>query len=133
VTGILVVDGQRSTLPAPDSDDGTAPIYYRASVRAPAVDVSVELAASGLAQTFSLTHQTREGTQPGVLYRDRETWEPVVQVNGEQDLVTPDPTDRLAGATLPIRVHSVYLSWFGPDSVADVPASPDEAWLVLSL
>ena len=131
VTGTFVVDGQRRELPIPDHDDGTAPVYYRASVPASAAHVEVELAASGLAQTFSLTSGARVGVQPVVLYRDRVAWQPRVQVNGEQDLLTPDPVDGLAGATLPIRVHDVYLSWWGPASVADVAPAPDQAWLVV--
>ena len=106
-------------------------MYYLASVPAAARDVDVELAASGLAQTFSLTGGGRIGIQPSALYRDRSTWQPLDQVNGEQLLQTPDPADGLPGAKLPIRVHNVYLSWFGPDSAANVPASPDQAWLVL--
>jgi hypothetical protein len=131
VVGTFIIDGQRRELPIPDHDDGTAPVYYRASVPASAAQVEVELAASGLAQTFSLTTGARLGVQPVVLYRDRVAWQPRVQVNGEQDLLTPDPVDGLAGATLPIRVHDVYLSWWGPDSVADVAPAPDQAWLVV--
>jgi hypothetical protein len=100
-------------------------------VAATAKDVHVELAASGLEQSFSLTQRARVGTQPVVLYRDRQAWQPLVQVNAEQDVATPDPVDGLPGAILPIRVHDVYLSWFGPDSPADVPASVDRAWLVV--
>jgi hypothetical protein len=131
VTATLIVDGQRSALPVPDHDDGGAPVYYRGSVPSAAREVEVELAASGLAQRFSLTTGVRVGVQPVVLYRDRIAARPVDQVNGEQDLATPDPADNLAGATVPIRVHDVYLAWFGPDSPADVPALPDQAWLVV--
>ncbi|GAC1409199.1 MAG: hypothetical protein NVSMB57_01520 [Actinomycetota bacterium] len=132
VVGTFIIDGERRELPIPDHDDGTGPVYYRASVPASAVQVEVELAASGLAQTFSLTAGARVGVEPVVLYRDRVTWQPRDQVNGEQDLLTPDPVDGLSGATLPIRVQDVYLSWWGPDSVADVSPAADKAWLVVN-
>jgi hypothetical protein len=131
VTGTVIVDGQRSVLPAPDTDDGSSPVYYLASVPSAATVVDIELAAAGLAQGFSLIAGSRVGPQPTVLYRDRVTWQPTDQVNAEMDVATPDPADKLPGATLPIRVHGVYLAWFGPDSPANVPASTDRAWLVV--
>jgi hypothetical protein len=118
-------------LPAPDTDDGSSPVYYLASVPSAATVVDIELAAAGLAQGFSLIAGSRVGPQPTVLYRDRVTWQPTDQVNAEMDVATPDPADKLPGATLPIRVHGVYLAWFGPDSPANVPASTDRAWLVV--
>ena len=121
----------REQLPTPENDDGSAPVFYVASVPAAAVDVAVELSASGLAQQFSLVTGARVGVQPAVLYRDRVSAQPLDQLNAERDLATPDPADNLPGATLPIRLHDVYLSWFGPGGPGDVPPSPDRAWLVL--
>jgi hypothetical protein len=43
VTGTLVVDGGRERLPTPERDDGSAPVFYLASVTATAAAVAVEV------------------------------------------------------------------------------------------
>jgi hypothetical protein len=49
------------------------------------------------------------------LSRDRESAQPLDQLNAEHDIASPDPADNLPAATVPIRLNNVYLSWFGPD------------------
>ena len=142
VMATMVVDGTRIQVPLPDSyrNGGnphstfdTGPMYWVASVPAAASDVAIELAAAGLAQTFSFTKMAREGTQPAVLYRGSNSWQLTQPLSGEHDLATPDPDGYTTNAVLPVKLTGVTLSWFGPDTTSDVPSSPDQAWLLPSL
>jgi hypothetical protein len=145
VTSTLVVDGTRIAFPAsqdsPNAGEGShadstwdsGPTYWLASVPANAADVAVELASAGYPQTFSLTKMSREGPQPTVLYRDPTTWQVAQPLSEEHDLPTPDTTDALPGASLPLSLSGITLSWFGPGGPNDTPADPAEAWLVPNL
>ena len=131
VTGTLIVDGVRQPLPAQPPNP---PVDYLASVPVDTRDVAVQLAAGGLAQTFSVTAGAREGVQPAVLYRDRLDWQTVDQIGETINFPTPDPAaGLLASASTDVELTSATLTWFGPDPTDPTPADQSKAWLVLDL
>ncbi len=148
VTATLIVDGTRIAIPT-NAPSGTqsavagfaqtatgansAPGYWLASVPKTATDVAVELASAGYAQTFSLTRMTREGPQPPVLYRDPASWQVSEPLAAEHDIATPDPDGYTPNAVLPVSLSGVTLTWFGPDRPGDIPADPQQAWLIPKL
>ena len=148
VTATLIVDGTRIAIPtnAPSGKQSAvagsaqtatgangAPGYWLASVPKTATDVAVELASAGYAQTFSLTRMTREGPQPPVLYRDPASWQVSEPLAAEHDIATPDPDGYTPNAFLPVSLSGVTLTWFGPDRPGDIPADPQQAWLIPKL
>lgn len=139
VAASLSFDGQQLPLqltqaPVPSggnaaaSDSGDQ--YFVASVPSDAPDVTVALSSSGFTQTFSLTHMTREGTQPAPLYRTPGAWETVDQTDTSRTLVTPyqGRSTSLPNSSLEIDLPNVTLSEFGPAGASDT-APAGEAWL----
>lgn len=149
VSAFLTFDGQQVSVPlaqapgpstdnsgaAPASSD-SGPQYFVASVPVDAPDVAVVMSASGFSQEFSLSHMSRQGTQPAALYRTPGSWQTTVTLDDEKDLPTPysdGGTVDLPGAELTIHLPSVTLSYFGPDGTSDPAPTTSQAWLVPQL
>lgn len=145
ITATFIYDQARLTVPVtqpPNPPDGTTgPVdsgaqYFLTSLPATAQDVQLELANGGFAQDFSLTHMTRQGARPDVLYRDPRTWQITQPLTLSKSLPTPytaADNGALAGASMTLALDSVTLSYFAPDGPTDTPADPSKAWLIPDL
>ncbi len=109
--------------------------YFAASLPSGSADVVLSMSSGGFSQEFSLTHMTREGSQPAVLYRDPAGWRIKSDVGVQRVLATPydDGTLSLPKAALIVDMADVTLSYFGPGGPSGTPADPGMAWLVPSL
>jgi DNA-binding SARP family transcriptional activator len=133
VRGTVIVDGRRTALDF--SFGGEEGPLVAVAVPLDAGQVQFEMAAAGLAQTYSLTDLKRVGPQPGVLYRDPNGPEVVTDVNADRVVRAEDGT---AASSLTLTLRRARLSWFSPgpaagadDAEVVTPSSPDRAFLVV--
>jgi DNA-binding SARP family transcriptional activator len=133
VRATVVADGRRTAVDF-SFGGGEGPLVAVA-VATDAGQVQFEMAAAGLAQTFSLTDRKRVGPQPGVLYRDANGPEVVTDVNADRVVRAEDGT---AASSLTLTLRRARLSWFSPgpvtgadDAEVVTPSSPDRAFLVV--
>jgi hypothetical protein len=130
VRATVVADGRRTAVDF-SFGGGEGPLVAVA-VATDAAQVQFEMAAAGLAQTFSLTDRKRVGPQPGVLYRDANGPEVVTDVNADRVVRAEDDA---ATSSLTVTLQRARLSWFAPLPAdgrdVETPASPDKAFLVV--
>jgi hypothetical protein len=128
------------TLPARADRPGggpSGPMWFLASVPARSTDVAVTVTTGGYPQTFDVTSLGPQPPTPAALYRTPTSWDTVQSVDVTDQIPTPDPgidfAPDLATATLPVHLHSLTLSWFGPGGPTDTPTDPEQAWLTVDL
>jgi DNA-binding SARP family transcriptional activator len=133
VRGTVIADGRRTAVDF-SFGGGEGPLVAVA-VATDAGQVQFEMAAAGLAQTFSLTDRKRVGPQPGVLYRDANGPEVVTDVNADRVVRAEDGT---ATSSLTVTLRRARLSWFSPGPSMGfegtevlTPPSPDRAFLIV--
>jgi hypothetical protein len=129
-------DGVRTLLPIPSSLRGTGEpraVYWVASEPAATGDVTVRVGTDNFTQTFSLSRMQRQGPQPAALYRNATGWDTTVPVDQTLYGPIPDPLNYYSGIPLPIDLHSVDLTYFGPGGSTDTPPPGTYAWLTLHI
>jgi DNA-binding SARP family transcriptional activator len=133
VRATVIADGRRTAVDF-SFGGGEGPLVAVA-VATDASQVQFEMAAAGLAQTFSLTDRKRVGPQPGVLYRDANGPEVVTDVNADRVVRAEDGT---GSSSLNVTLRRARLSWFSPgpsmgfgDAEVVTPSSPERAFLIV--
>ena len=112
----VVADGQATPLPLPAraaTSADTGPLYWAVPEPVAAPDVTVQAASDGFAQSFSLTHLARTGTDAAVLYRSAGQWQTTVPVNRTHTLPVRGFQD-IPPSAVRVALTSVTLTDFGP-------------------